>query len=667
MKYPSLYSLFLSLLLTPGHALAENAGKAPDAAAFFTDPALSLAQLSPQGHYVAVVVTTDDGKQILTVRDTTDLKKFTVPISSPASEKIAAVRWINENRLGFTLKNYRDESDPTLDEFAIDRDGGNVVLLISGNRNHQQSVTGSTIKGKALTQDYAFFDITHDGSDDIIVEKFSGDDIDYTPTSARLFRLNTRSQTLKGLLAGVQPSHSLEWLPDASDQPRVVTARSQGRCISYYRAPAQERWREMANNDCYAIDHVAPLFFDGDDSLYLRADHDGYTALYRYDVKTMTRAPQPLAWMAGFDFRGTPVLDYTSRKLLGIHLDRDERSTIWLDRRLQRLQDEVDAVLPQTVNTLDCPADCAHAPVVLVTATSARQPTAYYIYNMDSDVMTGLGASRAEIQVERQGVRHFTRYTARDGLSIPAYVTLPLGQAQSPLPTVVLVPGDPSAIGAASEWDEQAQFLASRGYVVIQPQSRGSVGFGFQHFQAGWREWGQRMQDDLADAALWSVKQGWSDRQRIAIMGANYGGYATLMGLINNPEIFRCGVEWAGITDLNLMFATADDNASQESLHYDLRTLIGDPLADQAMLKRSSPLPNAERLTQPLLIAQGAQDVREPLADAVKFRDAVGKSNAKVDWLLYPNEGHEWRHEADTIDFWRHVETFLDKNLKTAR
>jgi len=136
MKYPSLYPLFLSLLLTPGHALAEKAGKAPDAAAFFTDPALSLAQLSPQGHYVAVVVTTDDGKQILTVRDTTDLKKFTVPISSPASEKIAAVRWINENRLGFTLKNYRDESDPTLDEFAIDRDGGNVVLLISGTCIH---------------------------------------------------------------------------------------------------------------------------------------------------------------------------------------------------------------------------------------------------------------------------------------------------------------------------------------------------------------------------------------------------------------------------------------------------------------------------------------------------------------------------------------------------
>ncbi|WP_295993488.1 prolyl oligopeptidase family serine peptidase [Rugamonas sp.] len=667
MKRRTLYRMAWTLLLIPACAAAADAGGAPDAASFFQDPVLSLVQLSPHGRYVAMVATGDDGKQMLAVRDTTDLKKLTVPISSPAREKIVAVHWINENRLGFTLKNYRDEFTSSVDEFAVDRDGAHVAMLISGNRDHRQSTTGSTIKDKVLTADYAFFDVTHDDSDDIIVAKYSWNDIDYSPQSARLFRLDSRSRKLTGILDGIQPPHGLDWLPDASDRPRIVTARVQNRCIRYYRAPAQELWAEMGNAECYGSAQVAPLFFDGDDTLYVQADHEGYGALYRYDVKTMARAPLPFLATPGIDVRGTPVLDYASKKLLGIHLDSDVRATTWLDRRLQRLQDEVDQVLPETANSIDCAADCAHAPVVLVTSTSDRQPAAYFIYNLDSDVMTGLGSSRPAIEPARMGARRFEHYTARDGMTIPVYVTRPPGAAAGPLPTVVLVRADPNARGVAPEWDGQAQFLASRGYLVIQAETRGGTGFGFQHYQAGWRQWGQRMQDDLADAALWSVKQGWSDPKRIAIMGANYGGYATLMGLIDHPDLFRCGVEWSGITDLHLMFSTADDDASQEALHYGLRTLIGDPVQDAAMFTRYSPLPNAARLTRPLLIAQGAQDVREPLADASRFRAAVGKANANVEWLVYADEGHVWRHDRDSVDFWRHVEAFLDQNLKPLR
>ena len=149
-------------------------------------------------------------------------------------------------------------------------------------------------------------------------------------------------------------------------------------------------------------------------------------------------------------------------------------------------------------------------------------------------------------------------------------------------------------------------------------------------------------------------------------MGASYGGYATLMGLVKNPEIFRCGVEWAGVTDLNLMFTSTGDDASQEQLQYGMRTLIGDPEKDAAMFAQYSPLPNAARLTQPLLIAHGGRDRRVPMAHATQFRDAVVKTNKHVEWLVYADEEHGWRQEEDRLDFWRHVETFLDKNLKAA-
>ena len=198
--------------------------------------------------------------------------------------------------------------------------------------------------------------------------------------------------------------------------------------------------------------------------------------------------------------------------------------------------------------------------------------------------------------------------------------------------------------------------------MLLQPEFRGSAGYGIEHMQAGFKQWGQTMQDDLADAALWSVSKGWSDRKHIAIMGASYGGYATLMGLIKNPDIFRCGVEWAGVTDLALMF-TANSDASQDSLKYDMRTLIGDPEKDAAMFRDYSPLAQAARLKQPLLMAQGLEDIRVPMVHATKFRDAVKQNNAQVEWVSYTDEGHGWRDQESNLDFWKRVEAFLARNL----
>jgi dipeptidyl aminopeptidase/acylaminoacyl peptidase len=228
---------------------------------------------------------------------------------------------------------------------------------------------------------------------------------------------------------------------------------------------------------------------------------------------------------------------------------------------------------------------------------------------------------------------------------------------------VVLVHGGPNVRGGSWEWEAEAQFLASRGYLVIQPEFRGSTGFGFAHFRAGWKQWGRAMQDDLADAATWAIKKGWADPKRIAIMGGSYGGYATLMGLVRNPELFRCGVEWSGVTDIDLMFTRPEADAAQEMRNYSMKTLIGDPVADAAEFAANSPLALAGQIRQPLLIAHGGLDVRVPIVHAVKLRDAVARENRAVESVTYPDEGHGWRHEADRIDFWKRVDAFLARNL----
>jgi dipeptidyl aminopeptidase/acylaminoacyl peptidase len=208
-----------------------------------------------------------------------------------------------------------------------------------------------------------------------------------------------------------------------------------------------------------------------------------------------------------------------------------------------------------------------------------------------------------------------------------------------------------------------AQFLASRGYVVIEPEFRGSTGYGFNLFHAGWKQWGLAMQDDVADATTWAVKQGWVDPTRICIGGASYGGYATLMGLIKNPELYQCGFEWVGVSDIDLMYSIHWSDSSDAWKHLGMPVLVGDPSADARQLEETSPLKQAARMQRPLLMAYGAKDYRVPIEHGSSFRDAVSRTNKNIEWVVYDDEGHGWTGLKTNVDFWTRVETFLSRHI----
>jgi dipeptidyl aminopeptidase/acylaminoacyl peptidase len=228
---------------------------------------------------------------------------------------------------------------------------------------------------------------------------------------------------------------------------------------------------------------------------------------------------------------------------------------------------------------------------------------------------------------------------------------------------VLLVHGGPQARGGSWRWDADSQFLASRGYLVVEPEFRGSMGYGAKLFRAGWKQWGLAMQDDVADATRWAVAQGLADGKRICIAGASYGGYATLMGLAQDPDLFRCGVAWAAVTDIDLMYGAHWSDFRGEYKREGMPLLIGDRVEDAAALKAASPVHNAERIRQPLLLAHGAWDVRVPIAHGEAMRDALKPHNSKVEWLVYDDEGHGWQKPANNIDFWGRVERFLARHI----
>lgn len=232
----------------------------------------------------------------------------------------------------------------------------------------------------------------------------------------------------------------------------------------------------------------------------------------------------------------------------------DAEVTHWFDTDMNAQQAEVDRLLPSTANVLT-PARRGTAPHTVVRAFSDRQPPQFLLYHRGTKKLLRLGAAHPDIRPAQMGAGDFVRIQARDGLPIPAYLTLPPGEQNTKLPLVVLVHGGPWARGAAWGWDAEVQFLASRGYAVLQPEFRGGTGFGQKHFKAGFKQWGQTMQDDLADAARWAIAQGVADPKRVAIAGASYGGYAALMGLVKDPDLFRCAVNWVGVSDLNLLYS----------------------------------------------------------------------------------------------------------------
>jgi dipeptidyl aminopeptidase/acylaminoacyl peptidase len=209
--------------------------------------------------------------------------------------------------------------------------------------------------------------------------------------------------------------------------------------------------------------------------------------------------------------------------------------------------------------------------------------------------------------------------------------------------------------------------MASRGYVVVEPDFRGSTGYGAKHFRAGLKQWGLAMQDDIADAALWAVKQGFADAKRVCITGGSYGGYATLMGLIRHPDIFRCGVQAVGVTDLELMYTSPWSDFSEALKRHGLPVLLGDREKDAAQLAATSPVKQAHRLKQPLLMAHGGEDRRVPIEHAQRMRDALRPHNPNVEWVSYPDEGHGWMLESNRFDFWRKVERFFELHLKHSR
>jgi dipeptidyl aminopeptidase/acylaminoacyl peptidase len=653
-------SLLFGLAAASGPALAA----APAAQHFFEATQYKDAKLSPSGRYFALRVGDAKSRDRMGVFDTETLQL----VGGVRMEQydIATIRWVNDERLVYNVVDQQEASGnrriaPGL--YSVTREGKENRQLVSHTGN-PSFATGTTIRTRI--EPYNTFLMPGAGAQDSeiiylyrpIRDRFAS----YVTDRVDLLKLNIRT----GQSSMVErPTDGRGWLLDHKGEPSIMISAKDGEQTVHYRHAESGQWRALASFPGYGekAGGFEPVgFMDAQRLLVRTRINSDKSALHVLDLASGKVDPKPLISVTEFDFSGSVV--YSNRRMVGLHYLGDARASVWFDEGMKAAQAEVDKLLPGTVNLLTPPA-LPETPWILVSSHSDRQPRFYSLYNSKTHAVKHIGGGRPGIKPSEMGRQDFVHFKARDGMSIPAWLTLP-ATGGSKLPLVVMVHGGPYVRGEEWGWDAESQFLASRGYAVIKPEFRGSTGYGFKHFSAGWKQWGLKMQDDIADSVQWAVAQGHADPDRVCIVGGSYGGYATLMGLARDGDVYRCGVAFAAVSDIPLLFDGG--NWLLSDMHDDYKKfgaplLVGDVEKDAAQLEATSPLKQAARIKRPLLLAHGTDDRRVPLVHFTRMRKALEANKADAEFVEYDGEGHGWSTTANRVDFWTRAEKFLGKHI----
>jgi dipeptidyl aminopeptidase/acylaminoacyl peptidase len=294
----------------------------------------------------------------------------------------------------------------------------------------------------------------------------------------------------------------------------------------------------------------------------------------------------------------------------------------------------------------------------LVGFTSDRGPVTWYKWDRTAKKGTLLFTAQPKLEGLALAEMKPVAIKSRDGLTLNSYLTLPVGVAPKNLPMVLFVHGGP---WGRDSWgyNSYAQWFANRGYAVLQTNFRASTGYGKKFLNAGNKQWGLKMHDDLIDAVDWAIKQGIADPKKVAIMGGSYGGYSALAGVTFTPEKFACSVDIVGPSNLKTLIASIPPYWKPLRATFDVRMGNVDDPKDAELVKNASPLFKADKIVRPLLIGQGANDPRVNVKESEQIVDAIEKNKGSVTYVVYSDEGHGFARPENRIDFNARSEKFL--------
>ncbi|MCH8684268.1 alpha/beta hydrolase family protein [Pedomonas mirosovicensis] len=450
-----------------------------------------------------------------------------------------------------------------------------------------------------------------------------------------------------------------QWFADSAGVVRGGYSFTQQGYSLFYRSrdgdPLRRIDKVRYDGPASIIDGFVPVP-DSDEGYVLSSEQTGRRAVYRFDFATLT---------LGERLFESPTNDISNislapdkKSLLAAYYTDERHRVEWFDPALKELQAALDkSVAPQRASIVSRSRDNTR---LLVHVSSPDNPGNYYLFQMATATMNRVAAVNEKLRGKTLASPKPISYKARDGLEIHGYLTLPPGREAKGLPLIIMPHGGPYGVRDNDAYDPDVQFLANRGYAVLQPNYRGSGGYGWAFEERGDGQWGRAMQDDLDDGMDWLVKEGIADPKRVCIVGASYGGYAALWGATRNPERYRCAASFAGVTDIARQLRYSRDffYSGTEARVWKER-VRGDKDAD---IDDFSPLRQIDRLQVPVFLAHGDDDQRVPPEQSILYARALEKAGKPHEFYLYKDEGHGFSHMSNRKAYFNQLEAFLRKH-----
>jgi len=653
MIRPALSLLLLAAFGSPAFADSTAAPRGAPAlierAKFFGNPTKTGSQISPNGKWLSWIAPRD-GVMNLWVAPLSDLSKAK-PLTAETKRPIRSMFWSPDSQSVLFINDKGGDENFLL--YGVNVDSGEQTSLTPFEKTRVQVTgIGSNIKDRILVgvnnRDPKWHDVH---SLDLASGKLT---------------LVMQNEGYGG------------FLPDENLNLRIATKSRPDGGIDYHAISdnkvAATPFASVTLEDAQT---TRPLGFTSDGKSMYWADSRGRDTAALIEQDIATGKTTVIAQDSRADI-SSAMTDARSGRVLAYEVDYLTREYIALD---PSVKDDLAFLKQQARGNFSVPSRSDDGEKWIVTIDRVIEPSSTYLYERKGKRLTKLYTSRPELENAPLVPMAPKEIKTRDGMTLVSYLTLPKdasgvgkdkgkgkgkdkgkGKMRAPVPMVLLVHGGPWSRDTYG-YNTMHQWLANRGYAVLSVNFRGSTGFGKKFISAGDMQWGRKMHDDLLDAVDWAVAEGVTSRDKVAIMGGSYGGYATLAGMAFTPDKFACGVDIVGPSNLFTLLSTIPPY--WESIKQQFYKRMGDPgtEAGKAVLKERSPLYSADKITRPLLIGQGANDPRVNVAESDQIVSAMSAKNIPVTYVVFPDEGHGFARPVNNIAFMAVTENFLGKCL----
>lgn len=569
-----------------------------------------------------------------------------------------------KNRSNVFVKKMNDDSEPVRVSNSKDRDIAgffwkeNSLLYLKdkgGDENfHIYSTTFNGAKEKDLTP---YPNVTVgilsglQGVKDEILIMMNKEDA----TVFDVYKLNVKTGKTKHVAKN--PGNITNWLADRNGNVRVAVATDGVAGTILYRDSEKDEFKPFIEVE--AGDEVVPLAFSKDNQTIYATSNKGRdkVEVVKYDLEGNEKV---IMSNEEVDVSGVLYSAEQDKLLFGAYVT-DKLHYQFFDKKFEKLFRKIQNKLGVHESELGINDYNKEMTKFIVSVSSDTVYGKYYYYDSITGDLTELATLSPWLKPEGLAEMHPISYKSRDGLTINGYLTLPKNQQAKDLPLIVNPHGGP---WARDMWgfNPEVQLLANRGYAVLQVNFRSSTGYGKEFLQAGNKQWGLKIQDDITDGVQWAIDQGIADPERIGIYGASFGGYATLAGITYTPDLYAAAVDYVGVSNIFTLLNTIPPYwETMRNLFYER---VGHPEKDKDLLTAVSPIFHADKIKTPLFVAQGANDPRVNKAESDQIVEALRARGVDVEYMLKDNEGHGFANEENRIEFYNAMVKFFDSHLK---